>query len=58
MDQNFNKYLAKVFRNETPDLKQGADSQIKDSIDKAVEDQIGRKFLIEQKYSLGLDEIV
>jgi hypothetical protein len=58
MDHNINEYLAKVFRNETQDLQQGAGAPIKHSRDVVVEDQVARKFLVGKKYSLGLDEIV
>jgi hypothetical protein len=58
MDHNINEYLAKVFRNETQDLQQSAGAPIMHSRDVVVKDQIARKFLVEKKYSLGLDEIV
>jgi len=58
MDHDINQYLAKVFRNESYDAKSSVNSQPNESSQKVVEDQIARKFLIEKKYSLGLDEII
>ena len=58
MEHNINEYLAKVFRNEIQDLQQSAGAPIKHPRDVVVEDYIARKFLVEKKYSLGLDEIV